>query len=154
MSSNDAKTGRPDVLKAALERIGALPPTPEELRGLAEPYHQLIGHLPPRVSARHCFTGAMDRRAVTLQEDLRNHVMAPACFDDKTTQLLAFAMLMMDLSDAAKMHAIAARRCGATWQELQAVVSLCFLFRGIPAANRGAALLAELLLEDPVQPQG
>jgi alkylhydroperoxidase/carboxymuconolactone decarboxylase family protein YurZ len=121
----------------------------EELGALAKPYQDLIGHLPPRVAARHYFTGALDARAVALQEEIRNHVMAPACFDDKTTQLLIFAMLMMDLSDAAKTHAIAARRCGASWVELQAVVSLCFLFRGIPAANRGASILADVASNDP-----
>ena len=42
------------------------------------------------------------------------------------------------------MHGIAARRAGATWEELQAVISLCFLFRGLPAANRGAEILANI----------
>ena len=45
------------------------------------------------------------------------------------------------MSDAAQLHAIAARRAGASWEEMQAVVSLCFLFRGLPAANRGAEIL-------------
>lgn len=149
MPGYDAVTKPQTDLQNALQQIGASPLSPEELGALAKPYHELLGHLPPRVAARHRLTGALDRRALTLQEDIRNHVMSPACFDDKTTQLIVFAMLMMELSDAAKTHAIAARRCGATWEELQAVVSLCFLFRGIPAANRGAALLAELLAQDP-----
>jgi alkylhydroperoxidase/carboxymuconolactone decarboxylase family protein YurZ len=62
----------------------------------------------------------------------------------KTTQLILFAMLLMDSSDAAVLHAMAARRAGAGWQELQDVISLCFLFRGLSAANRGAELLANL----------
>ena len=37
-----------------------------------------------------------------------------------------------------------ARRAGAGWDEMQAVISLCFLFRGLPAANRGADILADL----------
>lgn len=147
MASKDAETRL--EWQHTLERMGGSPLSEDELRALAQPYHDLIGHLPPRVAARHYFTGALDARAVALQEDIRNHVMSPACFDDKTTQLLVFAMLMMDLSDAAKTHAIAARRCGATWVELQAVVSLCFLFRGIPAANRGASILAEVAAHDP-----
>lgn len=149
MSAKDAESGRQTELQNALRHIGVSPPSEEALHTLAKPYHDLIGHLPPRVAARHLFTGAIDGRVVALQEEIRNHVMSPACFDDKTTQLLVFAMLMMDLSDAAKTHAIAARRCGATWAELQAVVSLCFLFRGVSAANRGAALLAELASHDP-----
>ena len=146
MSTTDTESKRQRELQTALTRIGAEPLSPDELSGLAKPYHDLLAHLPPRVAARHYITGVLDSRAVALQEDIRNHVMSPACFDDKTTQLLVFGMLMMELSDAAKTHAIAARRCGATWIELQAVISLCFLFRGIPAANRGAALLAEVAL--------
>lgn len=146
MTTKNAQSTPPHEWQTALQYIGGAPLAADALRDLAKPYHELLGHLPPRVAARHYITGALDARAVTLQEEIRNHVMAPACFDDKTTQLLVFAMLMMELSDAAKTHAIAARRCGATWTELQAVVSLCFLFRGIPAANRGAALLAELAL--------
>ena len=59
-------------------------------------------------------------------------------------QLMLFGMLLMDMSDAAQLHAIAARRAGASWEELQAVISLCFLFRGLPAANRGAEILANI----------
>ncbi len=150
MSSKDAATSQQAALNTLFGQTGATPLSSEELGTLAAPYHKLIGHLPPRVASRHAFTGAIDKRVLSLQEDIRDHVMSPTCFDDKTTQLLVFGMLMMELSDAAKTHAIAARRCGASWEELQAVVSLCFLFRGIPAANRGAALLAELALQDPV----
>jgi alkylhydroperoxidase/carboxymuconolactone decarboxylase family protein YurZ len=70
--------------------------------------------------------------------------MYPKCFDVKTSQLMLFGMLLMDLSDAAALHGIAARRAGATWEEMQAVVSLCFLFRGLSAANRGAEILANI----------
>ena len=40
--------------------------------------------------------------------------------------------------------AVRSRDAGASWQELQGVISLCFLFRGLPAANRGADILADL----------
>lgn len=58
---------------------------------------------------------------------------------------MLFGMLLMDLSDAARLHAIAARRAGATYEELSAVVGLAFLFRGLPAANRGAEVIQEIL---------
>jgi 4-carboxymuconolactone decarboxylase len=70
--------------------------------------------------------------------------MYPRSFDVKTAQLMLFGMLMMDGSDAAVLHAMAARRAGATWLELQDVINLCFLFRGLSAANKGAELLANL----------
>ena len=57
---------------------------------------------------------------------------------------MLFAILIGLLSDAARLHAIAARRAGASWEELNAVVGLCFLFRGLPAANLGAQVLQEI----------
>jgi 4-carboxymuconolactone decarboxylase len=105
-----------------------------------------------RVSDRFNVTGVLDPRSVQLQEAMRDHAMETHLFDAKTVQLIVFAMLMMDLSDAALTHAIAARRCGATWTELQAVVSLCYLFRGLPAANRGASVLLEAMRRDQAAP--
>lgn len=107
-------------------------------------YAELIGFVPPRIEARMAVTGALDPKLLDLQEKMRDHAMYPKCFDVKTAQLMLFGMLLMDMSDAAQLHAIAARRAGASWEELQAVISLCFLFRGLPAANRGAEILANL----------
>ena len=59
-------------------------------------------------------------------------------------QLMLFGMLLMDMNDAATIHGVAARRAGASWEEIQAGISLSFLFRGLPAATRGADILAEL----------
>ena len=75
---------------------------------------------------------------------MREHGMYPKCFDVKTCQLMLFGMLLMDLNDAATLHGIASRKAGASWEELQAVINLCFLFRGLSAANRGAEILANI----------
>lgn len=107
-------------------------------------YEDLIGFVPPRIEARFAVTGALDPKIMDLQEQIREHAMYPKSFDVKTAQMMLFGMLLMDGSDAAVLHAMAARRAGATWNELQDVVSLCFLFRGLSAANRGAELLANL----------
>ncbi|MGI4814306.1 MAG: carboxymuconolactone decarboxylase family protein [Janthinobacterium lividum] len=107
-------------------------------------YEELIGFLPPRIEARLSVTGALDPQLVDLQERMRAHAMYPKSFDVKTAQLMLFGMLLMDGSDAAVLHAIAARRAGASWHELQDTISLCFLFRGLSAANRGAELLANI----------
>ncbi|MDP3174314.1 MAG: hypothetical protein Q8M88_07760 [Phenylobacterium sp.] len=114
----------------------------------AEIYKELVGFVPPRIEARLNVTGALDPELLAMQEELRQHAMYPKCFDVKTAQLMLFGMLLMDLSDAASIHAIAARRAGATWEELQAVVSLCFLFRGLSAANRGAELMANMAKQE------
>ncbi len=89
-------------------------------------------------------TGVLDPELLDLQEQMRARAMYPKCFDVKTSQLMLFGMLLMDMNDAAPLHGIAARRAGATWEEMQAVVSLAFLFRGLSAANRGAELLANI----------
>jgi alkylhydroperoxidase/carboxymuconolactone decarboxylase family protein YurZ len=107
-------------------------------------YEELLGFVPPRIEARLSVTGAIDPKMIELQEQMREHGMYPKCFDVKTAQLMLFGMLLMDLSDAAPLHCIAARRAGATWEELQAVINLCFLFRGLSAANRGAEILANV----------
>lgn len=116
----------------------------ETLAQRAAIYQELIGFVPPRIEARLHVTGALDPQMLDLQERIREHGMYPKCFDVKTAQLMLFGMLLMDLSDATPLHAIAARRAGASWEELQGVINLCFLFRGLPAANRGAEILANL----------
>jgi len=135
----------PRIDKTAVrERIGPYADTRMSADERGRIYEDLIGFLPPRIEARLNVTGALDPDIVDLQEKMREHAMYPKCFDVKTAQLMLFGMLLMDMSDAAALHGIAARRAGATWEEMQAVISLCFLFRGLPAANRGAEMLANI----------
>ena len=131
-------------LNAVRERIGAYADKVASFEDRTDIYSELIGFVPPRIEARMAVTGALDPTLLELQEKMREHAMYPKCFDVKTAQLMLFGMLLMDMSDAAQLHAIAARRAGAGWEEMQAVVSLCFLFRGLPAANRGAEILANV----------
>jgi hypothetical protein len=125
---------------------------PSAVQRAAETYCEMLGFLPPRVEARLHVTGALDPALLALQETIRSHAMNPACFDPKTVQLMVFGMLMVDLSDAATIHGIAARRAGASWEEMQAVVSLAYLFRGVSAANRGADVLARIAEREAQQP--
>lgn len=130
--------------KAVQAAMGEYADKNQTLEQRAAIYQELLGFVPPRVEARLNVSGALDPKMLDLQERMREHGMYPKCFDLKTAQLMLFGMLLMDLSDAARLHAMAARRAGASWEELQAVVNLCFLFRGLPAANRGAEILASL----------
>lgn len=125
-------------------RIGAYGDESQSLEKRSEIYKDLLGFVPPRIEARLNVTGAIDPKMVELQEQMREHGMYPKCFDVKTAQLMLFGMLLMDLNDAATLHGIAARRAGATWEEMQGVINLCFLFRGLSAANRGAEILANI----------
>jgi 4-carboxymuconolactone decarboxylase len=105
-------------------------------------YKDLLGFVPPRIQARVLVQGAIDPDGFDITEQMREHFMYPKCFDVKTAQLMLFGMLLTQLSDAAQLHAIGARKAGATWEELHAVVGLCFLFRGLSAANRGTEIIA------------
>ncbi|HET8669215.1 MAG TPA: carboxymuconolactone decarboxylase family protein [Candidatus Saccharimonadales bacterium] len=104
-------------------------------------YVELLGFVPPRIQARTDLLARLDPELLTMQEELRRHCMYPDCFDTKTSQLMLFAILLTNLQDAAKLHALAAYRAGATFEELTAVVNLVFLFRGLSAANLGAEIL-------------
>jgi len=130
--------------KAVQAAMGEYADKDQTLAQRAAIYQELIGFVPPRIEARLNVTGALDPKMLGLQESMREHGMYPKCFDVKTAQLMLFGMLLMDMSDAAQLHGIAARRGGASWEEMQAVINLCFLFRGLPAANRGAEILANI----------
>src|SRR2546427_11936778 len=118
--------------------------TPTELEEIRAAYTELIGFVPPRIQARTDLLARLDPQFLTMQEAMRRYAMYPECFDTKTSQLMLFGMLLVLLSDAAHLHARAAYRAGATWEELSAVVSLAFLFRGLSAANLGAQILQEI----------
>jgi alkylhydroperoxidase/carboxymuconolactone decarboxylase family protein YurZ len=115
-----------------------------ELAAMRAPYETLIGFVPPRIMARTDLLARVDPELLRLQETIRLRAMYPACFDVKTSQLMLFGILLALVSDAARLHAIAARRAGASWEELSAVVGLAYLFRGMPAANLGAELLQKI----------
>jgi 4-carboxymuconolactone decarboxylase len=126
---------------------GPLPPRrlgDAELADIRTPYETLIGFVPPRIMARTDLLARVDPDLLRLQEAARLRAMYPECFDVKTSQLMLFGILLALMGDAARLHAIAARRAGATWEELSAVVGLAFLFRGLPAANLGAEIIQKL----------
>ena len=113
----------------------------EQVEQVRDFYVELLGFVPPRIQARTDLLARLDPEVLTMQEELRHHCMYPDCFDTKTSQLMLFAILLVNLQDAAKLHALAAYRAGATFEELNAVVNLVFLFRGLSAANLGAEIL-------------
>ena len=113
----------------------------EQVEEYRDVYVELLGFVPPRIQARTDLLARLDPELLSMQEELRRHCMYPECFDTKTSQLFLFAILLANLQDAAKLHALAAYRAGATYEELSAVVNFVFLFRGLSAANLGAEIL-------------
>jgi 4-carboxymuconolactone decarboxylase len=129
------------------DHLGSLPPralSDAEVAALRAPYETLIGFVPPRIMARTELGARLDPDLLRLQEAARLRAMYPTCFDVKTSQLMLFGILLALMGDAARLHAIAARRAGASWEELSAVVGLAYLFRGLPAANLGAEILQKM----------
>jgi alkylhydroperoxidase/carboxymuconolactone decarboxylase family protein YurZ len=113
-------------------------------------YEELIGFLPPRIRARTDLLSRVDPDLLEMQEALRKHCMYPEAFDVKTVQLIIWAVMLTQLSTAARLHGIAALRAGATLEELQAVTNLVFLFRGLSAANLGAELIQSIIRDGEV----
>lgn len=151
MSSSSSSAQDSPALQAV---IGRYQEGQDSIAQRGEVYREMLGFVPPRIRSRFQITGALDPKMLDLQEQARTHALHPDCFDQKTVQLMLFGMLLMDRNDAATTHGIAARRAGASWEELQAVISLCFLFRGLPAANRGADILADLAQREYQAAQG
>ena len=113
----------------------------EEYRSI---YEELLGFVPPRIQARTDLLARLDPELLSMQEEIRKHCMYPEVFDTKTAQLMLFGILLVTLRDAARLHGIAARRAGATWEELNAVVNLAFLYGGLSAANLGAQFIQQI----------
>ena len=116
----------------------------EELEEYRDIYRELLGFVPPRIQARTDLLSRLDPEFLSLQEEIRKRGMYPEVFDVKTVQLMLFGMLLLSLRDAARIHGTAARRAGATWEEMQAVVNLAYLYGGLSAANIGAQVLQQI----------
>ena len=117
---------------------------PEDLAKFRDSYVELFGSLPPLPSARFEFSGDVNPEFLRVSEQLRAHAFYSDVFDIKTTHLILFGMLLVEHNAAAQMHALAARRAGATWQELHKVVELAAATKSLGPANQGGAMLKTL----------
>ena len=117
---------------------------PEDLAKFRETYVELFGHLPPLPAARFEFSSEVNPEFLRLAEKLREHAFYSDVFDLKTTHLMLFGMLLVEHNPAAQMHALAARRAGATWRELHKVIELASATGSLGPANQGSAMLKTL----------
>jgi alkylhydroperoxidase/carboxymuconolactone decarboxylase family protein YurZ len=121
---------------------------PEDLVRFRETYAELFGTLPPLPAARFEFSGDVNPKFPRLSERLRAHAFYSDVFDVKTTNLILFGMLLVEHNAAAQMHALAARRAGATWKELHKVVELAAVTKLLGPANQAGAMLKSLRDEE------
>ena len=111
-------------------------------------YEELIGFTPPRIRHRIRLGLEVDPDLLDQVERLRTAAMYPKCFDVKTAQLMLFGILLSHVSPASEFHCRAAKRAGASKEELHAVAGLAFLFRGLPAFNLAAEVVNKVFDED------
>jgi 4-carboxymuconolactone decarboxylase len=116
----------------------------EELTRFRQSYAELFGLVPPLPAARFEFSGEINPEFLRLSERLRAHAFYSDVFDVKTTNLILFGMLLVEHNPAAQMHALAARRAGATWQELHKVIELAAATKSLGPANQGNSMLKSL----------
>jgi alkylhydroperoxidase/carboxymuconolactone decarboxylase family protein YurZ len=118
---------------------------PADLQKFRDTYVELFGTLPPLPAARFEVSGEVNPEFLRLSEELRAHAFYSEVFDLKTTQLILFGMLLAERNQAgAQAHAAAARRAGASWEELHKVVELAAATGALAPANQGGALLKAL----------
>ena len=113
-----------------------------ELAKFRDSYVEMFGHLPPLPGGRLAFSGEIDPEFLRDAERMRSRAFYNKAFDTKTTQLILFGMLLVEHNQiAAQAHASAARRAGASWEELHTVVELATATGALYPFNQGSALL-------------
>jgi alkylhydroperoxidase/carboxymuconolactone decarboxylase family protein YurZ len=118
---------------------------PADLVKFRDTYVELFGKLPPLPAARFEFSGEVNSEFLRLSEQLRAHAFYSDVIDGKTTQLILFGMLLVEHNQIGAMaHATAARRLGASWEELHKVVELAATTGAFGPANQGSALLKDV----------
>jgi alkylhydroperoxidase/carboxymuconolactone decarboxylase family protein YurZ len=113
---------------------------PSSLDELKSRYESMIGFTPPKIAKRLELGMRVDPGLVTALEDWRIAALTPDALDQKTVQLMAFAILLVQTSEAAI-------KAGATLEELHASAGIAALFRGVAAFNMAGEILAGLFPE-------
>ena len=120
------------------------PELPAEFAALLQTYVEMFGVRPTLPEGRFEFSSDINPEFLRISEKLRAHAFYSDVFDMKTTQLILFGMLIVEGHHAAQMHALAARRAGASWEELHKIVELAAATRSLMPANQGLAMLNTL----------
>lgn len=118
---------------------------PDDIAKFRDTYVEMFGAFPPLPSARFEFSNEVNPDFLRASEKLRAGAFYSKHLDMKTTQLILFGMLLVEHNQAgAQAHATAARRAGASWEELHAVMELAAATGVMSVANAGTALLKTL----------
>ena len=122
---------------------------PRTLEEFEQRYIDMLGFTPPKIAKRLKLGMRTDPKILAALEDWRIAALTPDALDQKTVQLISFAILLAQTSEAAANHARAAVKAGATREELHATAGLAALFRGLAAFNMAGEIINELFPEAP-----
>lgn len=117
---------------------------PSDLAAFQHSYEELFGEMPPLPGAKFDSIAAIDPESLRLAEQQRAHAFYSDVLDVKTSQLILYGMLLHAGVPAAKYHALAARRAGASWEELQKVGELAAAAAASGPMNNSGSVLKEL----------
>lgn len=126
--------------------LAALPPALQEF---IEPFYiEPFGEMPPIPLARLVHGAVHDVDGTVKAEESRRDAIFSDAFDKKTSQLFVVAIMCGTGSAGLPWHVRAARRYGASWEELNKVVEIAAFFRGFGALQDGSKVVGELWQEE------
>lgn len=120
------------------------PHLPPDLARVWQSYVDMFGAMPPMPAGKFNFSGKVAPDFLRSVEDLRARAFYNTALGPKHSQLVLFALLLSQLHPAAAHHAQAARRAGASWDELHAIVELTTAIGALAPANFGGNMLNTL----------
>lgn len=111
-------------------------------------YEELFGKMPPLPQGKFEFAEKIDPEFLSLAEEVRYQTFFSKDMDHKHIQLICFALLLNEGSQAAKHHAMAALKLGANWNELWLTCKIASTVSGgLGPLNLGGSMLNELRKE-------
>ena len=125
---------------------------PPALDAYVEPYYvDAFGTMPP-IPGERLETGAVLAPALNLAcEEARKNALFSDVFDNKTSQLMVVAIMAGSFSPGLNWHLRAARKYGATWEELYKTVEIASFFKGFGALQEGGVAVGRLWKEEQDQ---
>lgn len=115
---------------------------------LAPYYLEPFGEMPP-IPRDRLETGAQLAPELTLAaEEARKNALFSDVFDYKTAQLFVVAIMAGSGSPGLPWHVRAARRYGASWDELYKAVEIAAFFKGFGALQEGGNVVGKLWKEE------
>lgn len=114
-----------------------------------KPYYEHLFDEMPEFPARRMALGAAISPAYTEKlEDLRAEATFHGPIEEKCVQLMAVSHLAARGSAGTYWHCKAARKFGATWEEIHQAIEISAFFNGFSAINEGGQALVKLYNEE------